>query len=200
MTYWEIPLESYIGTCEKVHVGNDQEMAQAERNSHSINRGDYWEDSIKSAAVLFTSLGFLNVDEFPCDKRHSRLLKSLGNIREVPRIITKLKLVTGTYILQTNRVAFNQNQVDPSCLHSHQEDETVEHFLLHCPALASVRNPIIDNILSVGAGIYSPTNSPVSFLQIILVHSALNCYISDGSHGQLQSIEFPLQKAVSFLT
>ena len=67
---------------------------------------------------------------------------------------------------------------------------TVEHFLLRCPALASVRNPIIDNILSVGAGIYSPTNSPVSFLQLILDHSALNCYISDGSHGQLHSIEF----------
>ena len=149
----------------------------------------YWEDSIKSAAVLFMSLRFLNVDEFSCGKRHS-LLKSLGNIREVPRISTKLKLVTGTYILQTNRVAFNQNQVDPSCLLCHQEDETVEHFLLRCPALASVRNPIIDNILSVGAGIYSPTNSPVSFLQLILDHSALNCYISDGSHGQLHSIEF----------
>ena len=64
-------------------------------------------------------------------------------------------------------MAFNQNQVDPSCLLCHQEDETVEHFLLRCPALASVRNPIIDNILSVGAGIYSPTNSPVSFLQLI---------------------------------
>ena len=46
----------------------------------------------------------------------------------------------------------------------HREDETVEHFLLHCPALASLRNPIIDTILSVCTGVYSPTNSPDSFL------------------------------------
>ena len=83
----------------------------------------------------------------------------------------KLKLVTGIYILQTKRETFHQNQVDPVCHLCHQENETKEHFLLHCPALASHRYPIIDTISSVCAGVYSPTNSPVSFLQLILDHS-----------------------------
>ena len=73
----------------------------------------------------------------------------------------KLKLVTGTYILRTNRAMFNQNQVDTVCILCHQENKTTEHFLLHCPALASHRDPIIDTISSLCAGLYSP-NSPVT--------------------------------------
>ena len=103
----------------------------------------HWESNIKASSVLYSSLRYLNVSEFTCGKRHP-LLRALGNIREVPRISTKLKLVTGTYILQTNRTTFNQNQMDPVCLLCHQENETTEHFLLCCPALASHRDPIID--------------------------------------------------------
>ena len=43
-------------------------------------------------------------------KRHP-LIKSSGNLHEVPRIAVHLKLDTGTYILQTNTQFFNQNQV-----------------------------------------------------------------------------------------
>ena len=43
-------------------------------------------------------------------KRHP-LIKSSGNLHEVPRIAVHLKIVTGTYILQTNTQSFNQNQV-----------------------------------------------------------------------------------------
>ena len=75
----------------------------------------HWGSSIKENAELYSSLRFLNVSGFACGKRHS-LLRTLCNIREVPRISIKLKLVTGTYILQTNRATFNQNQVDPVCL------------------------------------------------------------------------------------
>ena len=41
------------------------------------------------------------------------LLEFSGDLREVPRIVVHLKIVTRTYIhvLQTNRHSFNQNQV-----------------------------------------------------------------------------------------
>ena len=61
------------------------------------------------------------------------------------------------------------------CLLCQREDETVSHFLLHCPALDSIRNPIIDNIISVCSGVYSPTKSPDSFVQLLLDCSALTC-------------------------
>ena len=136
----------------------------------------HWESSIEETAVLYSSLRFLNLSQFACDIRHP-LFRTLGIIRAVPRISAKLKLVTGTHILQTNRASFKQNQVDPGCLLCRQENETIDDFLLHCPATASLRYPIIDTIVSVGAGLYSPTYSPISFLQLVLDHSALNCDI-----------------------
>lgn len=159
----------------------------------------HWEKQVRESAVLYSSLRFLNVSEFSCGKRHP-LLRSLGNIREVPRISIKLKLVTGTYIFQTNRATFNQNQVNPVCLLCHQENETTEHFLLHCPALASLRNPLIDTILSVCTGVYSPTNSPVSLLQLVLDHSVLTSSSTNASNKeQWHSIEFHCRRLCHIL-
>ena len=61
--------------------------------------------------------------------------------------------MTGTCILQTNRATFNQNRVGPVCLFCHQENETGEHFLLHCPASASHEDPIIDTLFSLCTGV-----------------------------------------------
>ena len=149
----------------------------------------YWEENIKSSARLYSSLSFLNCKNFKCGKRHP-IITTLGNIREVPRVSTKLKLVTGTYILQTNRATFNQNKVNPTCLLCGLEDETVSHFLLRCSVLDNVRNPIMDNILSTCKQVYSPTNTPESFLQLILDCSDLTCFMNTPNSEQLRSIEF----------
>ena len=61
---------------------------------------------------MYPSLKWLAFDVTECPKRHS-LLEFSGDLREVPRIALHLKIVTGTYILQTNRHSFDQNQVDP---------------------------------------------------------------------------------------
>ena len=111
---------------------------------------------MKASVVLYPSLRFPNVNNFKSAARHPQIT-SLGNVREVPRIRTKLKLVTSTYILQVNRASFNQNQVNPTSLLCHQGDESLEHFLLKCSALAGVRNPIIYSIysiVSICAGVY----------------------------------------------
>ena len=149
----------------------------------------YWEDRIKAGAVLYSSLRFLNVNNFKSGMRHP-LITSMGNIREVPCIRTKLKLVTNTYIFQVNRASFNQNQVNPTCLLCHQGDETVEHFLLKCPALAGVRNPIMDSIISICDGVYPFTSDSHSRLQLILDCSALTNNMNNPKSEQLQSIEF----------
>ena len=63
----------------------------------------------------------------------------------------------------------NQNQDNPTCLLCGREDETVSRFMLRCPVLDNVRNPVIDNIfISTCNQVYSPTNTPDSFLQQIL--------------------------------
>ena len=64
----------------------------------------------------------------------------------MPRIAVHLKIVTGTYILQSNRASFNQNEVDPTCLLCKTGAETLTHFLLHCAILESIREPILKDI------------------------------------------------------
>ena len=83
-------------------------------------------------------------------------------VRDVARIQTKLRLVTGTYVLQTNRSAFNQNQISPVCLLCWAEDETTEHFLLRCAALEIVRQPALAEILEIFVQHFGePVNSDI---------------------------------------
>ena len=52
----------------------------------------------------------------------------------------------GSYILQTNRQKFNNSQINPTCLLCQRNNETLEHYILDCPALNSVRLPILNRI------------------------------------------------------
>ena len=61
----------------------------------------------------------------------------------------KLRLASGSYILQSNRAAFNQNEVKPTCLLCGEEDETLEHFLLRCNSLETVRQSILGDLCHV---------------------------------------------------
>ena len=58
--------------------------------------------------------------------------------RDTDRIPIKLKLVSGSYIFQSNRLKFNQSQIDDTCLHT-EEDEDLEHFFLRCQLLETTR-------------------------------------------------------------
>ena len=58
----------------------------------------------------------------------------------------RIKLLTGTYILQTNRAKFNRNAVSPVCTACHGAEETVEHFILQCPALQEARIPVLQSL------------------------------------------------------
>ena len=55
-----------------------------------------------------------------------------NNIHDNRRAQLKCKLLTGTYILQANRAAFNQYSVNPTCKLCSKEHETREHFIAKC--------------------------------------------------------------------
>ena len=61
----------------------------------------------------------------------------------------KNKVLTGTYILQTNRVKFNQNEVNPVCQLCKEDDETLQHFLIYCKSLEETRQPILKDFVRV---------------------------------------------------
>ena len=126
----------------------------------------YWVEKIKFESTLYPSLPFLSFSTYTCGRRHP-LLQDVRNQQEIPRIRLKLKVVTGTYILQVNRSSFNQNRIDPTCLMCGNGEENIEHFILECEALSHIRVPILKEIRDICDSLY-PVSDKNILLQIIL--------------------------------
>ena len=141
---------------------------------------------------MFTSLRNLHAGEF-CDGRRHPVIRTVGNAREIPRITTELKLVTGTHILQCNRSAFNQNEIEPTCLLCKTDIETTEHFLLCFPALHSARQSILDIINGLYSSLHDPqrANHPKDLLQIVLDCTCSVLYLTSPkrNHHIIETIE-----------
>ena len=131
-----------------------------------------WVRFVREQASLYPSLQLLAVDNYATRRSH-HLLKSCRNVREITRVHTKLKLATGTYILQTYRATFSQNMVDPTCLLCKSTEETTQHFLVECPELAVTRNPIIDSLLEACCGVCNPAHDNVTLLKLAIDCCAL---------------------------
>ena len=86
------------------------------------------------------------------------------------------KILTGSFIFQTNRVKFNQNEVNPMCQLCWEAGETLEHFLLNCKALDTVRIPAITNIQTVLRDLLlvCPVASRFSRLQLVIDSSVIH--------------------------
>ncbi|KAH3892736.1 hypothetical protein DPMN_016863 [Dreissena polymorpha] len=105
----------------------------------------YWSDQIDSLTPLYSTLFFLRQDKYVPGKILP-LLSLEYTARESERLKIKVRLLTGTYMLQTKRKNFNQFDINPTCQMCGKENETAEHFVLKCSALHSVRQSIMVDI------------------------------------------------------
>ncbi|CAC5396291.1 unnamed protein product [Mytilus coruscus] len=112
----------------------------------------HWSDSITRIVPYYKGLQHLNYMEFYQEKLHPLLKIKCQSARDVGRITPKLKMLTGTYILQSHRIKMYENETDPVCLICHHWDETIEHFILECEGLSDIRNPITDEINAILKG------------------------------------------------
>ncbi|CAG2239853.1 unnamed protein product [Mytilus edulis] len=109
----------------------------------------HWSESITRMVPYYKGLQHLNYTEFHQGKLHPLLKIKCQSARDIGRIPPKLKMLTGTYILQSHRIKMYENETDPICLICHQGDETLEHFILECEGLADTRNSIMDEISAI---------------------------------------------------
>ena len=145
-----------------------------ERWRRLVNRkvNGYWSERIKQSAELYSSLKYLSTHEYWPGRKHP-LIQQVNGTRDIPRVSTRLKLVTGTYVTQSSRVAFNQTSVDPTCMLCKQEPETIEHVLTECVALEQVRQPIMGDFAEVCLRFQSPDQVKQNLVQLILDPSRL---------------------------
>ena len=79
------------------------------------------------------------------------LLKSYSaNMQDVRRIPIRLKIVTKTYILKTHSAKYsNGTAVNPLCTLCHENDENLQHFVLSCDVLQTIRAPLLHKIICI---------------------------------------------------
>jgi hypothetical protein len=59
---------------------------------------------------------------------------------EVKKAEGKVRLLTGTYMLQSKKAKFSNNKETDICKLCYLETEDIEHFLIKCICLADIRN------------------------------------------------------------
>ena len=154
----------------------------------SVN--EYWCITIRENAALCPSLQYLNTEDYMPGGKHW-LIQHTREVREVTRLKTKLKLVTGSYVLQVNRACFNLNQVNRSCMICNTDDETTEHFLLTCDALVETRRPMLDRLVSLADNFLQSTQDSLQMsTQFILDCSKIiDSSASSEYQSQLRDLE-----------
>ena len=102
----------------------------------------YWISTISEVCNLYSSLKYLK-GSYKIGQCHPLATTISANMRDIIRIPIRLKIATGTYILQANRASFNGSQLNPICLLCRNSAETLEHFLLTCNCLDSIRAQLV---------------------------------------------------------
>ena len=96
-----------------------------------------------------SSLVWLNLNLIEAKRPH-HLWPDYGcnsSLRQAASI--RAKIISGSYILQSNRARFNQFKVDASCPLCGFGCEDVPHFLIECPSLESARGNYIHLIKEI---------------------------------------------------
>ena len=131
----------------------------------------YWKSRFLEEAKLYKSLKFMD-NRLTFGKVHP-LAKSKSttyNIRDIARIPIRLKIVTGNYILQSNKAAFSKKTTSPNCLLCKKFEETTTHFILVCEKLEETRTPIISKIIQEVSSIFAELKlcRKINLLEIII--------------------------------
>ena len=96
-----------------------------------------------------SSLKYLNIQFLHVGEIHQSLRTLPNDVRTVKRAYPKLRLLTGTYILQENRAKFNQYTIDDTCTLCRANAETRVHFLVECSRFSNLRQGFIQSMRNI---------------------------------------------------
>ena len=126
------PILSQFNLPSTINLLNTEISKEAWKQTVYKHVSAYWVDKIKFEASEKSSFTFLNTQNYKIGEVHY-LWKNAGfNLMAIKKAGFKAKLMTGTYVLQSNRAKFNQYSVDPTCLLCGDDTEDMIHFLLKC--------------------------------------------------------------------
>jgi hypothetical protein len=101
-----------------------------------------WSSHIHTMSQMYSSLQFLNSKSIYKGNVHPILKHKYYSALIIDRIPIKLRIVTGTYVLQTKRIKFYRDESGPTCLLCGNAEETIQHFI-------SIQDLLLDFITSI---------------------------------------------------
>ncbi|CAC5366666.1 unnamed protein product [Mytilus coruscus] len=107
---------------------------------------NHWNRSIVQLQSLYKGLNFLTTENLRTGNIHPLFKINCHSIIDTARLPVKLKLLTGSYILQSKRIRMYKDETDPKCLLCAKEEENIEHFILKCESLRILRNALLQEI------------------------------------------------------
>ena len=125
---------------------DDKTKKTKKNNSIKNEINKYWAEKISIDASLYNSLKYLNTNVTKLGKVHRLLRVKCQSAGDVQRIPTKLRLMTGTYILQPMRHRIFREGPETACAACGESEETATHLLLECEAWHISRQSALNQI------------------------------------------------------
>ena len=108
-----------------------------------------WTKSLQDEGKQKSTLINMNIDSMKIGKVHNVWSSLESTVLDVLKGIVKCRLLTGTYLFQSNTHKCNQSVVRAICRCCGMEDEVLAHMLLYCPLLANQRGQSHSKIKSM---------------------------------------------------
>jgi len=108
----------------------------------------FWQQHLIDVARASSSLKYLDVNRVQvCRPHHIWPLKGDSRLRVAAAY--RAKMVAGSYILQSNRARYNNNEVDPTCPLCEDGVEDLPHFITTCTALREIRDILLTRLIEM---------------------------------------------------
>ena len=106
----------------------------------------FWEEKWNTEILEKPSLRYLSVQKEASKTPHNVWKAAQHDTRAISKSAIKVRLLTGTYTLQSNRKKFNQHTVSEICLLCNTQAEDRLHFILKCPTLHTNRQKHLNTL------------------------------------------------------
>ena len=147
----------------------------------------YWSERLREEASDKSKLTNYNLLYTAIGKPHIIWKNVDSNAVDVKRGITKARMLTGVYMLQSTKARLNKYDVVQICPMCRLATEDLQHMLIRCPALLEVRSPLLSSIgvlLSRRFGVsWWSSRSSAQIVALCLDSSNINGQINHSVEG-----------------
>ena len=116
-------------------------MPSKEKGKFSVKQtvNKHWTEKLIAETCEKSTLVYLSKDILKIGQPHPVWTSLESTVSDVRKGITKCRMLTGTYLLQSSQHKFSKSSTSATCKCCGLNDEDLPHMLLECPALLNQR-------------------------------------------------------------